>query len=673
MQAYSWNCICNLDGRDANPFELVKCYHCGCEAHSNCHELYSPETKKNFLCLRCRNEFNNPYFDYLYTLTKPICFLSGESINQEITFNLPPQEVAAVRNTKDHSVIAVLSKVIYENPKYIEMPDITDISISVFLNHQPLTRYPRKEIVLDPFIREGKNTLQIASHKLPSKCVLAIYYGKKVDIKEIAKRILKLETQQSFEEAKANFESIRFREFEVLAAFPVRDPITNKIMNFAARGSKCKHLQCFDLINFLKFYQGPTEKYWQCFWCKNIIPWRDIMVDQFLYTVLKEIREKYKSEIDEIDNICFDEEGNWKLQKDYSKEWEENFAANREKRLKEKKDRMEIEKENLDKNGQMQEEPIRAFSKSSLSVEECVESYNVLVNQLSHMPDTRQNHELVAAKMKELNSFKNLAANKVFEFFYSTKMYLGWSLAGIFDNRDDKILFYKLEELADLAYKAKFDSTIPIIFAWAKSYDDLIVITLSIMTKNKKEAPNMGLAIELLLCYCWFMETRKISLEGLIKQNMYQLFGKLLHHFGNKLQWGVQEYATLMVLFKKYMPDIHVPSTIPKKFCEESQRIFSRQADFISNMVKSFTMNELISFLEMVYKPPVDEIPPEEDKILKYVFYYFMEIFKRHHPSITNQEIEKCFKKWDKNNKASKVLESEGISAGTITNHLQFN
>lgn len=670
MQVRSWNCICNQDGRNANPYELVKCYHCGDEAHADCHELYSPETKRNFLCLRCRNEFNNPYFDLEYTLIKPICFLSGESVNQEISFNLPPQEVAAVRNTKDHTVIAVLTKVIYESPKYIEMPDATEISLSMFLNHQQLTRCARKEIVLDPFIGEGKNILQIASHKLLSKCVIAIYYGKKVDVKEIAKRILKLETQQSFEAAKTNFESIRFKEFEVLAAFPVRDPITNKVMNFAARGSKCKHLQCFDLINFLKFYQSPTEKYWQCFCCKNIIPWRDLMVDQFLYTVLKELKEKHEKEIEEIDTICFDEEGNWKLQKDFSEEWERNFAANREKRLKGKKDRMEIEKENL---GQMQEEPVRTFTKSSLSVEECVESYNVLVSQFSHAPDSRQNNEAVAAKMKELNSFKNLAANRVYEFFYGTKMYLGWSLAGIFDNKDDKILFYKLEELADLAYKNKFDSTVPIIFAWAKNYDDLIVITLSIMTKNKKEPPNMGLAIELLLCYSWFMETRKISLEGLMKQNMYQLFGKLLHHFGDKLQWGVNEYATLMVLFKKYMPDIHVPSTIPKKFCEETERIFSRQAEFITNMVKSFTMNELITFLEMVYRPPVEEILEEEDKILKYVFYYFMEIFKRHQPSITNQEIENCFKKWDHKNKAFKVLDAEGIYARNIVSNLQFN
>jgi len=665
MEAYSkWNCICKQDGRNANPFEVVQCCNCGEEAHSSCHELYSIDAKKNFLCLRCRNEFNNPYFDYQYTINKPVLFYASESLSQEITFNLSAHELDTVRNSKDCSIIAVFSKVIYESPKYIEMPDV---SLSMFLNQKTLAKYTRKEIVLDSHILEGKNVFQIASHKLPSKCVLAIYYGKKVDIKEIAKRILKLETQQSFEEAKTNFESIRFREFEVLAAFPVRDPITNKIMSFAARGSKCKHLQCFDLINFLKFYQNPTEKYWQCFWCKNIVPWKDIMVDQFLYTVLKELKEKHKPEIDEIDNICFDEQGNWKLQKDFSQEWEQNFATNREKRLKDKKDKMEIEKENVN---QMQEE-VNLGPKSSLSVDECIDSYNTLIKGLSHHPDSRQNAESVANKMKELNSFKNLKASKIYDFLLRTKMSLGWGLSGIFDSNDDKILFYKLDELADLVYKAKFDSTIPIIFAWAKSYEDLVVITLVIMTKDKSEPPNMALAIELLLCYSWFMETRKISLEGLMKQNMYQLYGKLLHHFGYKLQWRVQQYATLMVIFKKYMPDIHVPSTIPKKFCEESEKIFSRQTDFLTNMMKAFSMDDLLVFLDMIYKPPVNEILPEEDKILRYVFYYFIEIFRKHKTNtLTNKEMQEYFRKWDKYNKATLVLEAEGINVSNITDNL---
>jgi hypothetical protein len=166
------------------------------------------------------------------------------------------------------------------------------------------------------------------------------------------------------------------------------------------------------------------------------------------------------------------------------------------------------------------------------------------------------------------------------------------------------------------------------------------------------------------------METRKVSLEGFIKQNMYQLFGKLIHYFGDKLQWKVQEYATLTIVFKKYIPDLHVPGTIPKKFCDESQKIFGQQADFIVNMLKGFSMSDIIVFLDMVYKPPFEEILQDEDKILRYVFYYFIQIFKKHQPTITNEEITLYFKKWDKYNKAMPVLESEGIKASNIIENL---
>ena len=346
MENNNWACICKQDNRSQSSFEVVKCSSCGLEAHSNCYELYSAEAKKNFLCFRCRIEHNDPFYDIEETLLKPACFYSSETINQETTFNLSSAIYSLVKEKKSHSVIAALTKVVYESPKYIETPTT---SISLFVNSRPVSWKPRTSINLDSLLTDGKNTVGIAINKLPSKCVIGIYMGKKVEVKEVAKRVLKLETQPSIEEAKRNFESIRFRELEVLAAFPLKDPITHKMMFFAARGSKCRHLQCFDIINFLKFYQTPSDKQWQCVCCKNIIPWRDLRVDQYVYTILKEIREKYnKDELEDIENICFDEKGDWKLQQDFSKEWEQSFAVNREKRLKEKKERMDIEKEGLD-------------------------------------------------------------------------------------------------------------------------------------------------------------------------------------------------------------------------------------------------------------------------------------------------------------------------------------
>jgi len=664
MNTTTLNCICK--SKSSNAFDIVKCSFCDAEAHASCYEIYSQEAKKTFLCFNCRMEHNNPFIEFEQALITPICFYSSDTIQQEIPFHISPAMLSLIKDKKTHSIVAVFTKVVYENPKYIEIPGNTNISM--LLNSKPLQLLPRRDACLDSFLLEGKNILGIATSKLPSKCIVGVFYGKKIDCKDIAKKILKLPSQPSLEEAKRNFESIRFRELEVLAAFPLKDPITNKIMLFAARGSKCRHLQCFDLVNFLKFYQNPTEKYWQCFCCKNIAPWRDLRVDQYVYTILKEIREKYnKDEVEEIENICFDEKGNWKLQQDFSKEWEQMNATNREKRNKEKKDRMEIEIEETKQN-QMVEEP--KVLKHEQTLEEIIESFNALQRQSGHLLDSEQINESVASKMKDLNSFKNYTPVKVYEFFEKTMMLIGCSLPGIFASTDEKIFFYKLDDLAELVYKKKLSSIVPIVFAWAKSYDDLVVITLFLITKNKRNDPDMALAIELLLCYAWFMETRKISFEGLYKQTLHQLFGKLINFFGDKLQWRTNQYATIIILFKKYIPDLHVPSTIPKRFCEESEKIFINLADFMVNTLKGSSLDNLLSFLDMVYKPPIDEVLPEEDRILKYVFYYFIQIFRKHTPSLSNQDIWNCFKKWDKYNKAIPVLDFQGINVGNITDKL---
>ena len=664
MENENWNCICKT--RTSNAFDIVKCSFCGKEAHSSCYEIYSPEAKKTFLCFTCRIDHNNPFCEFEHALISPISYYSSDTINKQISFNIPVEAFSTIKDAKTHSVFAVFTKVVYESPKYLEIPPNT--TISMIVNHKPLQVFPRRETYLDPFLVAGDNLLEIATSKLPSKCIIGLFYGKKVDCKDIAKKILKFETQPTLEEAKRNFESIRFRELEVLAAFPVRDPITNKMILFAARGSKCRHLQCFDLINYLKFYQTPTEKHWQCFWCKNIVPWRDLRVDQYVYTIIREIKEKYnKDEIEDIENICFDEKGDWKLQQEFSKEWEQNFALNREKRIKEKKDKMEIEVEDY-KQSQMTIEPKPL--RSELSIEEVKESYDALQRQLGHLLDSEKINESIASKMKELNSFKNFPPNKVYEFFEKTMKLIGCSLPGIFANTDEKIFFYKLEDLAEMVYKKKLSSIVPLVFSWAKSYDELIVITLLIITRNKRNDPDLALAIELMLCFSWFMETRKINFEGVYKQTLYQLFGKLINYFGDKLQWKAQQYATLIVLFKKYIPDLHVPGSIPKKFCEESEKIFSNLSDFMTNMLKGFSMNELLNFLDMVYKPPIDEVLPEEDRILRYVFYYFIQIFKKHEPSLSNEELWNCFRKWDKYKRAIPILEHEGIKVTNITDKL---
>ncbi len=665
----NWSCICKKNNNvNMSQYDHIQCKSCGVKAHSTCFELYSKEAKANFLCIECRLVENNPFYDSFHSLINPICIFPSNQVIREIPFRMSPSDFQSIQE-KNLSIIAVLFKVVYEFPKFIEAPSV---SISLSINNKPLQLFPRRECNLDSHIVEGGNLLCLNIEKLPSKCILGIFACRRVELKDIAKKILTMNGSPQVEEAKKNCESIRFKEFEVFAGFPVRDPITNNLLQFAARGKKCDHLQCFDLLNFLKFYQVPSSEYFKCFCCKKLIPWKELWVDQYVYSILKEIKAKYTAEeIEDVEHISFNEKGEWMLQQEFTKEWEQNFEQTREKRLKERNERMErmeIEKET--QTNKKKPDNLPAKPTTELTLEEAIGWYTTFQKQSNHLLNSEQINENVALKLKEFKTLKFFTPQKIYEFFEKTKMLLGCSLPGIFSSSDEKIMFYQLEELGEMIYKKKLNSIIPIAFAWATNYDELIVLTLLIMTKNKRNDPDFCLAMELLLCFSWFMEKKKISLEGVLKQTIYQLYGKFINYFGEKLNWKVEQYALLMATLKKTIPNLHVPSMIPKKFSQESERIFSNQAEFISNMMKNFSLTDLVEFVKLVYKPPVDKIFPEEEKILKYVFYYFMLICQKHQPSVMDNQILWFFGKWDRYQKVTPILLSEKITPSNIKSYL---
>jgi hypothetical protein len=61
------------------------------------------------------------------------------------------------------------------------------------------------------------------------------------------------------------------------------DSITKELMLIPVRGKKCKHLQCFDLMNYLKINMNVHGNVkWKCPICKGLVTINDIFLDKFL-------------------------------------------------------------------------------------------------------------------------------------------------------------------------------------------------------------------------------------------------------------------------------------------------------------------------------------------------------------------------------------------------------
>ena len=109
----------------------------------------------------------------------------------------------------------------------------------------------------------------------------------KKDIKLVAKELAK-NNPLTFEEAKKMFSAFKENDLEVLTSFPIKDPLTLQLIFLPGRGKKCKHLSCFDLMNYLKFNAfNLTQLRWKCPICKKKILKNDLVIDLYLHKILK--------------------------------------------------------------------------------------------------------------------------------------------------------------------------------------------------------------------------------------------------------------------------------------------------------------------------------------------------------------------------------------------------
>jgi len=76
------------------------------------------------------------------------------------------------------------------------------------------------------------------------------------------------------------------------------------------RGKNCKHIQCFDLRNYLLSNSTVSGSRWRCVVCEDFVPMQDLMIDGFMSKILNDFGQDVNASRDKVE-ICMD--GTYKL------------------------------------------------------------------------------------------------------------------------------------------------------------------------------------------------------------------------------------------------------------------------------------------------------------------------------------------------------------------------
>ena len=350
-------CICRGNEHAViDRYQSVQCRTCFNFMHLICYELppYDDRTK-HFECVLCRVQNCDPFSEITQVLIKPFILPSNhQKVEVNEYFQLTKPQLEDLMAEKIQLMIFCTKiKIQSEEDFPYEWP--SPEGITIIYNGKILPPYhlfypvfiqPSKE---DPIFHLGSNSLLIKLPKesketLYPKSVLGACIIRKKDIKEVAKELAK-KNPLTIEEAKNKFESMKQKDLEILTSFPIRDPITIQLLFVPSRGLKCKHLSCFDLMNFLKFNAfNQTPLRWKCPICRKQVLMNELVIDLHLHKILKVhlishlfinidflpfkyikndlVTKNYTEEdINKISYICFDEKGNWKPKQDFSEEW----------------------------------------------------------------------------------------------------------------------------------------------------------------------------------------------------------------------------------------------------------------------------------------------------------------------------------------------------------------
>jgi hypothetical protein len=92
--------------------------------------------------------------------------------------------------------------------------------------------------------------------------------------------------------------------------FSLLCPMSQQLIVTPVRGKRCRHMQCFDLRNYLESYKTVSGGRWRCALCEDFIPVHELVIDGFYATVIEDSKTQVSSDRDRVELF---RNGTWKL------------------------------------------------------------------------------------------------------------------------------------------------------------------------------------------------------------------------------------------------------------------------------------------------------------------------------------------------------------------------
>lgn len=181
---------------------------------------------------------------------------------------------------------------------------------------------------LTPYIREGINHLQMWMLRSPQERASDVRYSIGVEVIEIVdeQKIREVAKQRDSAETKLSIQrSMTSSDPDVQivndsVTIDLIDPYTARIFDVPARGSSCRHHQCFDLDTFLQTRKRkhpgwpslPDE--WKCPICNADARPQNLVIDGFFIEVREEL--KRRGRLEDARAIVFEMSADWHVKEE---------------------------------------------------------------------------------------------------------------------------------------------------------------------------------------------------------------------------------------------------------------------------------------------------------------------------------------------------------------------
>jgi len=164
-------------------------------------------------------------------------------------------------------------------------------------------------IDITPHVKKGKNQFFIVCQS-STNCFVVVQVMEQVAIEDLITE-LKAKNSLSFRKGKkkvvAMFDADAKNEVQTLKSkVCLVDPLVRTRIKIASRSRDCKHVQCFDLYNYLKANERGQTCTWLCPVCYNSAPFESLIVDEYFNRVVEEVP---------CDEIQLNPDGTWEIPK----------------------------------------------------------------------------------------------------------------------------------------------------------------------------------------------------------------------------------------------------------------------------------------------------------------------------------------------------------------------